>query len=213
MSRLSHFAGFAVLIATVAIYSFRLNGVAGQMVDDAYYVLLAKVISEWEGYRLVSSATTAMLPLYPPAFPAILSVAFLILPEFPENVWLLKSVSIASMFGVGLLTYLYATRRRMQQELAACVAIAVTLTPAFVFLATSTLMSECVFTLFQLATVLLIHRSVETGDARLTRIFTIGASLTAGAVVLIRSAGLGLVLAAGLWLLKERLWKQAALFA
>ena len=62
----------------------------------------------------------------------------------------------------------------MQQELAACVAIAVTITPAFVFLATSTVMSECVFTLFQLATVLLIHRSVETGDAQRARIFTIG---------------------------------------
>ena len=182
-----------VVLAILSIYLLRLNAAAGLMVDDAYYVMLAKVLSEGGGYRLVSSATTAMVPLYPPGFPAILSIVFHLFPEFPQNVWLLKCVSIAAMLGVGLLTYAYARRRQMPQELAACVAIAVTITPAFVFLATSTVMSECVFTLFQLATVLLIHRSVDTGDARRARIFTIGAALTAGAIVLIRSAGLGLV--------------------
>ena len=210
--RNSAMIAIGVITATLAIYLLRLNAVAGQMVDDAYYVLLAKVLSERGGYRLVSSATTAMVPLYPPGFPAILSIVFLVLPDFPRNVWLLKCVSIAAMLGVGLLTYAYARRREMQQELAACMAIAITITPAFVFLATSTVMSECVFTLFQLATVLLIHNSVETRNTRHARIWTIAAALTAGAIVLIRSAGLGLALAAGLWLLKERLWKRAALF-
>jgi hypothetical protein len=212
MSRNSAVTAIAVVTAPLAIYLLRMNGVAGLMVDDAYYVMLAKALAEGQGYRLVSSATTAMVPLYPPGFPAILSIVFHLLPEFPQNVWLLKCVSIAAMLGVGLLTYAYARRRQMPLELAACVAIAVTITPAFVFLATSTVMSECVFTLFQLATVLLIHRSVETGDTGRAWIFTIGAALTAGAIVLIRSAGLGLILAAGLWLLKERLWQRAALF-
>ncbi len=204
--------GLVAVVATLGIYVSRLNEAAGLMVDDAYYVMLAKVLSDGEGYRLVSSATTAMVPLYPPGFPAILSIVFRLLPEFPRNVWLLKSVSIAAMLGVGLLTYAYVRRRQVQQELAVCIAIAVTITPAFVFLATSTVMSECVFTLFQLATVLQIHQSVETGDRQRARMWTIGAGLTAGVNVLIRSAGLGLVLAAGLWLLKERLWKRAALF-
>lgn len=212
MSRKSAVTAIAILGGTLAIYLLRLNGVAGQMVDDAYYVMLAKVLSEGGGYRLVSSAATAVVPLYPPGFPALLSIVFHVLPDFPQNVWLLKCVSIAAMLGVGLLTYAYARLRHIQTELAACVAVAVTITPAFVFLATSTVMSECVFTLFQLATVVLIHRSIETNDARRARIFTIGAALTAGAVVLIRSAGLGLAVAVGLWLLKERLWKRAALF-
>jgi hypothetical protein len=92
------------------------------------------------------------------------------------------------------------------------VAIAVTITPAFVFLATSTVMTECVFTLLQLATILLIHRSVETGDDQRGRTVTIAAALTAAATVLVRSAGIGVALAAGLWLLKERLWKRAIWF-
>jgi hypothetical protein len=212
MSRNSAITLAAVMTAILTIYILRLNHVAGQMVDDAYYVMLAKVLSDGDGYRLVSSATTAMVPLYPPGFPAVLSLMFHLSPQFPQNIWLLKSVSIAAMLGVGLLTYAYVRRRRMSQELSACVAIAVTLTPAFVFLATSTVMSECVFTLAQLATVLLLHRSIETSDVGRGRAFTIGAALTAAATVLVRSAGLGLVLAACLWLLKERLWKHAALF-
>src|SRR5918994_2248829 len=128
-ARNSAVAAIAMVIATLAIYLLRVNAVAGLMVDDAYYVLLAKVLSEGEGYRLVSSATTAMVPLYPPGFPAILSPVFLLHPEFPANVWLLKSVSIAAMLGVGLLTYVYVRGRQMSQELAACVAVAVTTTP------------------------------------------------------------------------------------
>ncbi len=205
-------AALIVLLAALPIFVLRVNGAAGLMVDDAYYVLMAKTLSEGHGYRLVSSATTAMVPLYPPGFPAILSTIFFFSPEFPANVFLLKSVSIAAMFGVGLLTYTYMRRRQVQRELAVCAAIAVTLTPAFVFLATSTVMSECVFTLSQLAAVVLIHRSVEADARGRARVFTIGAALMAAANVLIRSAGLAVVLAIALWLLKERLWKRAVLF-
>lgn len=202
----------ALVLATLSIYVLRLNGAAGLMVDDAFYVLLAKALAEGEGYRLINSGTTAMLPLYPPGFPAILSFAFHVAPRFPQNVWLLKSVSIAAMMGVGLLTYVYVRHRHMARELAACVAVAVTITPAFVFLATSTVMSECVFTFSQLATVLLIHRSVETTDRRTGRRLVALGGLLAAMTVLIRSAGAGLVVAAALWFLKERLWRRAALF-
>jgi hypothetical protein len=212
MSRNVAVTTIALVAAVLTIYVLRLNGAAGLMVDDGYYMMLAKALSEGEGYRLVSSATTAMVPLYPPGFPALLSIVFRLFPEFPQNVWLLKCVSIAAMLGVGLLTYAYSRRRQMSQELAACVAVAIAITPAFVFLATSTVMSECVFTLFQLATVLLVHRSADARDSGQARLFTIGAALTAGAIVLVRSAGLGLVLAVGLWFLKERMWKRAALF-
>ena len=78
-----------------------------------------------------------------------------------------------------MLTYCYLQPlRQMPRELAACVAIAVTMTPAFVFLATSTVMSECVFTLTQLATVLLIHRSVRDSSTANARMCTVAAALT-----------------------------------
>lgn len=207
-------AALIVVLVPLPIYVLRLNGVAGMMVDDAWYVLLAKSLADGSGYKVISSATSEMLPLYPPGFPAVLSLVFQASPDFPQNVALLKSVSIAAMMGVGLLTFVYVrSHRHLPREMAACVAVATAVVPAFVFLATSTVMSECVFTLAQLASVVLIHRGTESSDGRRRVLLTISAAALAAASVLIRSAAAGLVVAATLWLLHERRWKSAALFA
>jgi hypothetical protein len=209
-----YFTAAGLVLATLAIYLLRVNDVAGLMLDDAWYTLLGKSLADGTGYRIISSAKEAILPLYPPGLPALLSLVFRASPDFPHNVPLLKSVSIAAMMGVGLLTYGYLRRHRQQsREIAGCIAVATVLVPAFVFLATSTLMSECVFTLAQLAAVVVIHRSVESPDARRRLLLTVAAAVVAAAAVLIRSAAAGLVLAMALWLLKERRWKGAALFA
>src|SRR5688572_29248876 len=86
--------GAAIALAITAVYLLRLNSVVGLMVDDAWYVVLAKALSEGAGFRLISSAAAPIQPLYPPGFPAVLSIIFSIDPEFPRNLWLLKSVSI-----------------------------------------------------------------------------------------------------------------------
>ena len=205
-------AALVVLLVAAPIYILRLNGAAGLVVDDAWYVMLGSALAEGRGYQLINAPVDGILPGYPPGFPAILSIVFRVVPQFPQNVWLLKSFSVLAMLGIGVLTYVYIERREMPREIAMCVALAVTITPAFVFLATSTVMTECVFTLFQLSTVLLIHRSGETGDAQRAQRLTLAAALTGAAAVLIRSAGIGLPVAAGLWLLKERRWKRAMLF-
>ena len=54
----------------------------------------------------------AIMPVVPPGFPAILAVIFRIGPDFPQNVLLLKSVSIAAMLAVGPLTYCFLTEYR-----------------------------------------------------------------------------------------------------
>lgn len=209
-------AGFLV----VAIYVLRLNNAAGLMVDDAWYVLLAKALSEGRGYRLISSAAEEIIPSYPPGYPAILSLIFRLQPEFPANVWLLKSVSILAMITAGLLTYTYLHRHRgVARSFAIYASVAITMTPAFVFLATSTLMSECVFTCAQLAGVVLLHRSVqgsrfEVPEPRTWNLEpgTVVAAMVAAGAILIRSAGIALVLAAVLWLIRERRWTRAAVF-
>lgn len=205
-------AALIVLCVALPIYLVRLNTAAGLVVDDGWYVMLAKALADGLDYELINAPVAGILPGYPPGFPALLSIVFRVLPEFPENVWLLKSVSIAAMLAVGVLAYAYVRRRQIEHELGVCIAVAVTITPALVFLATSTLMTESVFTMLQLATVLLIHRSADAGEERRTSMLTITAALTASAAVLIRSAGIGLALAGGLWLLKERMWKRAAMF-
>ena len=178
------------------------------MVDDAYYVLLARALADGEGYRLVSSGTTAILPLYPPGFPFLLSLVFQVAPRFPENVWLLKSVSIAAMFALGGLSSALFRERRLADDLAALAAAAITIVPAFVFLATSTVMSECVFTLTLLGAVYVLQRSGDVKGGR-TLGFVAGAGMLGAGAMLLRSAGIAVIAAGVLWLLKERRWRHA----
>ena len=137
------------------------------VIDDAWYVMLAKALAEGRGYWLVNAPLDGILPGYPPGFPALLSLVFYLRPEFPDNIWLLKSVSIAAMLGVAWLSYFYLQRLRQQpRHLAALASVGIATTPALVFLATSTAMSECVFTLTQLGVVVLGHRASEASHAR-----------------------------------------------
>ncbi|MGH9842517.1 MAG: hypothetical protein ACREEM_27565, partial [Blastocatellia bacterium] len=153
-------------------------------------------------------------PLYPPGFPFILSLFFRLSPQFPQNLWLLKSVSIAAMLGVGVATYYYFNRLRDLPHLPALgVATATTLGPGLVFLATSTVMSECVFTLLQLSSILVVEQSIRTqrGNVWKYGLLVIGAGLVSLAF-LTRSVAVAVILAAIVYLLKERLVRMALVF-
>jgi hypothetical protein len=202
-----------VVFVVLPIYVLRLDRVVGMVVDDAWYVMLAKGLADGRGYELINAPLRGILPGYPPGFPALLSLVFHLHPEFAGNVWLLKAVSIAAMLGVALVSYWYFLRlRELPRHLAALAAIGVAATPAFVFLATSTAMSECVFTLAQLGVVAVAHRALEQRSERGGRLAVV-AGLLAAATVLIRSVGVGVVAAVFLCFLNERQWKRALVFA
>lgn len=212
-------AGFKIaalvsLLGALLIYVLRLDRVFGLFVDDAWYAMLAKALASGQGYTLINSPTAGITPLYPPAFPFLLSLAYRLAPDFPHNIWLLKSVSIAAMILGGVVAYLYFTRaRRLAPYLALGIAMATVLNPTLVFLATSTLMSECVFTLSFLLVIVVIERSVsETRRNRFWLYLIAGAALAAGAFLL-RSAAISLVVAATIYLLKARRWRAAIAFA
>ena len=206
-------AAAAVVVLVVAVvYLLRLDRVAGLVVDDAWYILLGQALSQGQGFRLTSSAVAEILPNVPPGFPFILSVLFRLNPHFPENVPLLKSVSIIAMAGVGLASFWYAVRcRRLPWQLGAAIAVAVVVTPAFVFLATSTVMAECVFTLAQLAAVIALDHACAS-DRHPRRRRVVVAAAIAAAAMLIRSTGIALIAAGVLYLLNQRRWREALLF-
>lgn len=196
----------------LAVYLLRLDRVVGLFVDDAWYVLLAKSLATGQGYQLINSPLPGVLPIYPPGFPFLLSVAYRIFPQFPDNVWLLKSVSVVAMAGVGWASYRHLTRDRGWPRLCSLIsALTMTMIPVLVFMTTSTVMSEPVFMLFQLLAVLAIEAGArkESGGWRL---ILLGAALAAAAF-LTRSIGVGVIVAGGVYLLKERRWKSALVFA
>ena len=195
-------AGVVSLLVVFAIYLLWLDRVVGLFTDDAWYVLLAKGLATGRGYSIVNSPTPGILPLYPPAFPFLLSLVFRISPNFPDNVWLLKSVSMVAMLGTGLLAYRYFVRdRELPAPWALAIAVGAVLSPPLVFLATSTVMSECVFALVFLSTIMVMERCVRAGSsARGLQLAVAGAAL-ASAGFLTRSIAFSLIVAGGLYLL------------
>ncbi len=210
-------AGTAALTASVllacGVYLLRLDWVAGLVVDDAWYVLLARALARGQGYRLVSSATTAIMPVVPPGFPAILSVIFRFGPDYPHNVLLLKAVSIAAMMAAGLLTYRYfAVWRPLPSAIDVAITLATLLTPGLVFLATSTVMAEPVFIAAQLLTLVVIEAGAHADDESSGRRTAVVAAVLAAATTLVRSTGLAVIAAGASYLFMKRRFARAALF-
>ena len=205
----------AVAVALfVVIYVMRLDKVVGMFQDDAWYALLGKALATGQGYTLINSPTPGILPLYPPAFPFLLSLVFRIAPQFPNNLWLLKSVSIVAMLLAGVACYYYFARyRNLPKYLALAIGAVVAINPGLVFLATSSLMSECIFTLAQMAALVAVERCVAARDGQRFWLYAMLAAAATSWAFLTRSMAAGLILAALVYLLKERLFKSAVVFA
>lgn len=211
--RLRIAVGALASLLCLTVYLLRLNPAAGLVSDDAWYIVLGMALAEGKGFTLISSPIPGLLPSYPPGFPLLLSLVFRLVPQFPDNVWLLKAVSLAAMGGVGVGTYQYLRKyRHLPSQLALGAACAVVMMPPFVFLATSTVMAECVFTLGQLLTVLLIERCAQRRKLSGDWVCALSAAALVSFTFLTRSVAAGLIVAVVLYLLKERLWRSAAIF-
>jgi hypothetical protein len=210
--RAAAIAATSAALLVFLIYLLRLDRIAGLVVDDGWYVLLARALAEGRGFKLISSAAAEILPVVPPGFPVVLAVIFRLTSGFPSNVLWLKAVSIASMLGAGAVTGYYLVRWRQQPwPVALTMAVATTLVPAFVFLATSTVMAECVFMLGQMASVVLIEWSAGGREESWIRRTSI-AAVVAAVTTLLRATGLALLAAGVLYLLYRRLPRRAVAF-
>ena len=191
------------------IYFLRLDRVSGMVRDDAWYALIAKAIATGQGYNLINSPTPGIFPLYPPAYPLLLAVFFKIAPQYPNNVYFLKMVSIFAMAGLGIAAYYYFSNDRHETRLTAlAIAVFVVLCPGFVFLATSTLMSECLYAVLQFTAILVIEKIVKAKDSPTVWRYSLLGGFLISYTFLTRSIGIGLILAALLYLLKEKMLRQ-----
>ena len=184
------------------------------MIDDAWYILLAKSLAAGQGYQVINSPTPGILPLYPPAFPLLLSLVFRISADFPNNLYLLKAVSIAAMLALGAFTYRYCRgSRELPAGIALGIAVASVLSPPLVVLATSTVMSECVFAAAFLGTVMLVEHCARQTVLYRQLAFGLAAALAGSFTFLTRSMAMGLLAAGVLYLLWKRRLPAAVAFA
>ena len=202
------------LVVVTAIYVLRLDRVIGMMGDDSWYVLLAKALATGQGYTLVNSPTPGITPLYPPGFPFLLSLFYRMSPNFPDNLWLLKSVSIVAMIIVGIVSYRYFLRARsLAAPMALGIAVATTLCPPLIFLASSTVMSDCVYMLFFVLTVAVTEKFVAAKNTSREWKYALLTAVLASYTFLVRSIAIALIAAVFIYLLKERLVRSAIIFA
>lgn len=205
LRRWAAFAAFAV----GAIYVLRLDHVAGLIKDDAWYMVLAKALASGQGFALISSATTPILPTVPPGFPALLAPVFWIHPSFPDNVIWLKLISVAALGIAAVVVFLdYRAHRGVEAPVALVLTTVVMLTPALVFLATSTVMSDCVFLSVQVLAVVALEQAARGGG----RGWPVIAGALSAAAYLVRITGLAVIAAGAAYLIVRRQRRSAMVF-
>jgi len=160
--------------------------------DDGIYAVVAKSLSEGEGYRLISLPTAPEQTKYPFLYSYILSLLWGLYPEFPENIGLLKAANAAFLTTIFILSYLFYRRRIPGEESEGLLFAALVCINPTVFSLTDFTVSDILFLLICLAA-FVIFDAVEKCAAR-------RGSVTLPAVVvalgcLTRSAGVPLAVA------------------
>ncbi len=185
--------GIVTAIVVNLIYFFRINHIIGQFNDDAFYIVLAKSIAEYGTYQLISSPIQGIQPVYPPGFPFMLAVILRIVSLNPDELWMLKGVSIVAMNFLGIGMFRYCRKVKEYPLLISWLAsVMVSIVPAFVFIATSYVLSECVFACVQLWAVIYLEKSILKNKVRFSTIG--GLLLLAAATYFTRTLGIALVI-------------------
>jgi hypothetical protein len=101
----------ALAIVLLACAGYRvLPEVSGIYHDDGIYVLSAKALATGHGYHLSTVPGGPAQTKYPILYPAVLSVAWRLWPSFPDNLLLLKGVSMIAAALAVAFAYLYSVR-------------------------------------------------------------------------------------------------------
>jgi hypothetical protein len=157
--------------------------------DDGVYLIGAKSLASGAGYRLLHLPGTPADIHFPPVWPALLAIVWRLSPSFPDNVVLLKLVNpLLLAVGAGMMCA-YGMRRLNVPPLAAAAAAVVFAAALPVMVIAGVLFSEPLFFVCLVAALILADRAADRGGWRAA----LQAGLAAGALTLVRSAGITLV--------------------
>jgi hypothetical protein len=181
----------------------------GRLHDDSLYFVAAKSLAAGHGYRIESLPGEPAQTKYPPLYPLLLSIAWRVTPQFPQNLpiaaWLSWLALPLVLVQLGSIFSSMGFDRKRSWVLMALFGL-----NSYVILFSALyLFSELWFLVFVLAAMLALERTFATKSAR----WAVAAGLAAGLAYLTRSAGLAFFAAGALylWLAKER--RLAGLFA
>jgi 4-amino-4-deoxy-L-arabinose transferase-like glycosyltransferase len=196
----------AAIVGAIALAAITAVPV-GVFWDDGVYLIGAKSLATGAGYRFLQLPGAPPAVHFPPAWPALLAIVWKLGPSFPDNVVLLKLVNpLLLAVGAGLACRYGARRLDVPPPVAAAAAVVFAAALPVMVIA-GVLFSEPFFFLALLLALGFADRAVDSGGWRAA----IAAGIAAGALALVRSAGIALVPAVVVALLLARRRREAAI--
>jgi hypothetical protein len=203
------------LFTAAAVFGMGLSMIDGSAVgalrDDSMYLELAKALATGHGYRWLNLPGSPAATHFPPGYPTVLALLWMVAPSFPANVVLFKLANtlFATLAAVAI-SRLVRRRFELGDVPAHLFAAAAVLAIPVLTLATQ-VMSEPLFLLCLVATLLVAEDVVDEPDARWVRVVLLG--VLAGATTLVRTNGIALLPATAGALCLRRRFRHAGLFA
>ena len=199
-------AGALVLAGTIAAMT---PWPVGVFYDDGIYLILAKALATGEGYRYLNLPGHPAATHFPPAYPALLALLWKLAPEFPANTVVFKAAN-AALMGAAAAGLTHFARVRLAIPAPLAVVTVVVFSLSIPMLATATVLFSEPMMLALLAPALLLSERAVSGDGRASTVM--GAAVLAGAVALVRSIGMPLVVATLLILMIRRRHASAGMY-
>ena len=202
----------AVGAIVFAVGAFIVDGLpVGVAHDDGMYVILGKALATGQGYRWLHVPGMPPATHFPPGYPAVLALLWLLFPAFPANVIVFKLANALFMSLAAVGTFVFA-RRRFEMTPLGAGAVAVAATLGIPTLTLSALvMSEPLFLALLFPALVLAERVTDSDDARVRDVVAL--ALLTGVATLVRTHGIALIAAIILVFLARRRYRDAALFA
>jgi hypothetical protein len=186
---------FAALVLMVLMLGYwrMVPTVCGAYHDDGIYVLTAKALAQGQGYRLIFLPNSPAQTKFPILYPALLAIIWKLWPSFPNNLILMKWLTLFCGATTVGLSYLYLIRfGYFSRSVAAMSALCCATSPMFLFFSTETL-SEMPFACLVILTLWLFGIYLEKSGEERYHQFVLGILLALP--FLCRSVGVTLVFA------------------
>jgi hypothetical protein len=202
-------AALAAIGATTAALLLMTSDLIGFFFDDAVYALTAQAIADGHGFTYMHLPGHPAAIHYPPLWPLVLSLGFILGPEFPQNAGWLRLINPVVIGGAAALATVYAIRVLEMRPRVALGVVLLGFVSVQVQFLVNTILSEPFFLLWFFAALLLAERARTRGTWRDWALL----GVVVGCAVLTRTLGFALVLAVLLVAAADRQWRGAGVFA